>query len=370
MKKVFSIITFLFYVALVQAQTPVFYESFNQCSGKTGWNGNLGENEPIFDNPGWSKTPEDPDGLVFAGNQCIRLGNTSSSKVTLKTPSINLKGSGFLIFKAGAWNTTSEKVNINIAIKGARIIPNQQIDEFGNIKLIRGKFTVYKMQFETIEDSEDNIQISFAAIAPKSNRFFLDEVEVYSTLPINISQLGYSTLATKLPYQLPEGITAYKVTENEDRSNIKIVALDRQIIPAETGVLLKGEKGSYNANFVVNGGSAITDNILQIQLTAGIVTPEPNNQIYVLNTGPNGPGFYWQVEGGTSANVGAGRCYLNINIPADQAAQGLNLDEGIISTISEMQSITKPTETYDLAGRRVQNLGRGLYIVNGKKVIR
>jgi hypothetical protein len=45
--------------------------------------------------------------------------------------------------------------------------------------------------------------------------------------------------------------------------------------------------------------------------------------------------------------------------------------EGDATGISEVRSMTEDgkNDIYDLQGRKVQNPGKGLYIVNGKKVI-
>lgn len=371
MKKVISIITILILVVSSYAQTPIFYESFNDISGEGGndgkWNGSLEETVAVLN--GWSVTPTSK---VFQAKQCIRIGHYGMNKIiSLRTPSIKIHGAGVLIFKAAAWNTKAEKEYIKVSIGGADFTSNQ-IDEEGKIKLEKGKWNEYYIFFNVWKDIE-NINIKFETISPYSNRFFLDEVQVYSSFPISISPLGYSTLYSVPAYQLPDEITAYKIVKQEE--NIKLEALGTQQVPANSAVLVKGKTGTYTANLIMDGGVKITDNLLlgnvALEGETKKVTPkDPQNQIYVLNKGVNGVGFYWQTEGGGSANVGAWRCYLELNITGEQAVQGISLTEEYITATPLPKHAKGSLSVYDLAGRQVQQLGRGLYIVNGKKIIR
>lgn len=370
MKKVFFVITFLLITIITYGQAPIFYESFDTNKGKGGNSGGwqrLKDYVPALSDQDW-----DFGKFAYQGDKCLRYGHTNlgtSGKVT--TPSINIKGMGVLFFKAGSWITASEVKRIKLSMSGAMIIDGNERKESVNVDLNQGEFGNYIFKFE-VQEGVEAIKISFETVAEKNNRFFLDEVVVsQSSFSINISQLGYSTLYSMIPYQLPDDISAYKIVRNEEQTNIKITPLSIKVIPAETGILLKGKPGSYNTTFLMDGGPSLTDNILLGQLVSRKVTPKlEKNQIYVLNSGPNGVGFYWQVEGGVSAVVGAGRCYLEANIKEEQAKQGLSLDEEIITTIDHTFPSTDSKEIYDLTGRRVQQLGHGFYIVNGKKVIR
>ena len=105
---------------------------------------------------------------------------------------------------------------------------------------------------------------------------------------------------------------------------------------------------------------------------------ETGYKYYVLANGDEGLGFYKQgTRNGASIKLAAHRA-------------GLRLDESIgraKSFIIDFEAAHKEAETtgiqtvkpttpakeniiYDLQGRRVTNPGRGIYIVNGKKVVR
>ena len=94
---------------------------------------------------------------------------------------------------------------------------------------------------------------------------------------------------------------------------------------------------------------------------------EINGNIYVLNTGTKGAGFYKLAENGT---VPANKAYLVY----DGAAGALDyfLFDETTSISEELRVKSEEIATapvYDLQGRRVKNAAKGVYIVNGKKTV-
>jgi hypothetical protein len=86
---------------------------------------------------------------------------------------------------------------------------------------------------------------------------------------------------------------------------------------------------------------------------------------YLLTNGSQGVGFY-RCTGGTLA---ANKSYLQL----DGSLQTVRIRLGNNATGIE-STIEKDTQDsiviYDIMGRRVKNLGKGIYIVNGKKIIK
>ena len=94
---------------------------------------------------------------------------------------------------------------------------------------------------------------------------------------------------------------------------------------------------------------------------------EINGNIYVLNTGTKGAGFYKLAENGT---VPANKAYLVY----DGAAGALDyfLFDETTSISEELRVKSEEIATapvYDLQGRRVNAPTKGVYIVNGRKVV-
>ena len=65
--------------------------------------------------------------------------------------------------------------------------------------------------------------------------------------------------------------------------------------------------------------------------------------------------------------VPANRCYLTA--PAG-SVKALAFPDGTLTSISEIQAADEKAVIYDLSGRRVSKATKGIYIINGKKVIK
>ena len=70
-----------------------------------------------------------------------------------------------------------------------------------------------------------------------------------------------------------------------------------------------------------------------------------------------------------SGTLAAGKCYLNVSSYSSLAREFFIDDEGEITEIEEVEAKKEEDEYYDLSGRRVLNPTRGIYIINGQKVI-
>lgn len=192
-------------------------------------------------------------------------------------------------------------------------------------------------------------------------RYFLERV---TTLPVSISAAGYATLYCPVALTIPGGVTAYTAEASLGADHLTLTAIDGGIIPANTGVILAGDEGSYNFD-ITTGGSASSE------LTGGYVTinrskTEEIYDSYILSGGINGIGFY---RDGPTTLAGF-KAYL----PASALASVKGFitwdfgDATAIQTISNaLQSENR--EIYNLAGQRLNSLQRGVNIVNGKKVL-
>ena len=122
-------------------------------------------------------------------------------------------------------------------------------------------------------------------------------------------------------------------------------------VPAGEGVLLKGVTTETN-----------------------LATTADGYVNYVLGSGSNGTGFYRVPTEGTT--LAAGRAYLTIpaETAASRSALRLSFDDeeeatGIDASLTNSEERIVNGAVYDLQGRRVEQLQRGLYIRNGKKVV-
>ena len=147
-----------------------FYESFNTCAG-TGGNGDkfngTGTDKSEYDNNGWDGT------RVSAANKCIKVG-TGDKKGSIISPTISVSKDGLLTFKAAAWEARDEKLTIKVSVSSGELTYNNTSAKEQTITLDKGAWKDYEM---TVSGTT-SFRVTFAAATNESNRFFLDEVMV------------------------------------------------------------------------------------------------------------------------------------------------------------------------------------------------
>ena len=202
---------------------------------------------------------------------------------------------------------------------------------------------------------------------------------------VDFAKSSYLTAYSDQALVVPTGVKAAVVTANGEgiRNDYRYNSGD--VIPAGTGVLLKGGKGnSFYLSASESTEMAPEDNLLHGTLNDEMTNVAGADKYYKLSydraTGTE-IGFYWgAANGGAFMNKG-GKAFLAI--PATlQAAQLtgfslFDLDNNQAITGIE-HATTTPAATlrvYDLNGRRinvnhVDELPQGIYVINGKKVIR
>ena len=170
-----------------------------------------------------------------------------------------------------------------------------------------------------------------------------------------------------LDFTSVSGLKAY-IASGHNNNTGKVMLSRIYDVPAGTGVILMGETGSYNVPVAV--ASSSYSNYLKGVTTATTITPTSDGyNNYILANGINGIGFYPVGEEGTLA---AGKAYLQLPSSVS-SAKGFTLsfeDETTgISDNYEVEIMNSDAAVYDLQGRKVKNPSKGLYIVNGKKVV-
>lgn len=184
-------------------------------------------------------------------------------------------------------------------------------------------------------------------------------------------------------FLVPAGCTAYIITSVTPVSGSSGTAVVKafaagSIIPKQTGFILQGTPGAtiaYQAN-VTGMEVDVTGNLL-----IGTATEQEFSgagyRYYLFSKGAGGQGFYYQgTRQGTSIKLGAHKAGLRLSTAGFAPSKSFvfdfeeakrNLTTGIKSVASESREADNTV--YDLQGRRVQNPSKGVYIVNGKKVI-
>ncbi len=172
-----------------------------------------------------------------------------------------------------------------------------------------------------------------------------------------VGEAGYATYVTKHNVSFPEGVTAYIVTSIE---STYVQMEEVASAPKGTPVILKGE-GTHQL-----APAASTADVNGNQLKVSDGTVKGDGTIYALANKTDGVGFYRVKE---DITVPAGKAYLEVATSND-VREFLAFTEGEtdgIQTLSD--SPLKGENIYSLSGQRVQKAQKGIYIVNGKKIM-
>ncbi|MBR6629042.1 MAG: exo-alpha-sialidase [Bacteroidaceae bacterium] len=197
---------------------------------------------------------------------------------------------------------------------------------------------------------------------------------------LTIGATGYATFFAPYAVKIPQGITAKYVNTEENAGSTGVLKYTelQDVIPANTAVVLKGEPGYYEFTTAYGTANVTANNAL---FGYAVNTPATDNTgisatdnndiyIYALANKSAGVAFYPFV----GSNYAAGKAYLNVNkLQTGSEVRSFALfDEDDATAIETLpgQDVDAESVAYDLSGRRVQKVQKGLYIVNGKKVIR
>lgn len=191
---------------------------------------------------------------------------------------------------------------------------------------------------------------------------------------INIAtEEGFGTFYTDKNYVLPQGLTAFGYTSIDDNNiltkSVEYVAGD--IVPANTAVVVKGAKGSYNYyNTEEAATKTIEKNLLKGVTTDTKIEAASGVKRYILTRADDGILAFYRTNTGT-INVKANRAYLEV--PTAMAVASFSL-EGTATGINNVVTTAAKQGIYTISGVRLnatttKELPAGIYIVDGKKVI-
>jgi len=203
------------------------------------------------------------------------------------------------------------------------------------------------------------------------------------TISVEITEAGYATVYyAQKALVVPAGVEAFIVTEDDiinEFENWGFVAnyAATETIPAGEAVILKGEPGTYE--FTVdptNSDWANWDNMLRgydpdYDLSA--MTTGPGNdsyKFYLLSTREDEVGLYYGAADGAAFECAPNKAYLAVPVSLANNTKSFIFDH--TTGIDAVQNTsTSDAAIYNLQGARmnIQKLNRGIYIMNGKKVV-
>lgn len=189
-----------------------------------------------------------------------------------------------------------------------------------------------------------------------------------ATFTVKIGETEWATLTSDkiLNFDGVSGLTA-KVVSDYNTSTKSVTTTQVTEVPAETPLLLNGAEGVYNVPVLASTSASISTNYLERGSGAAVDAGSGVTR-YVLSV--NGGNAEFQKIGTTHPVISTEKAYLEI--PEVVSARELTIDfnQDVTAINNLTPSISKGEGAFfNLAGQRVAQPTKGLYIVNGKKVI-
>lgn len=343
-----------------------------------------GEANSYKDFSGVTKT----SGAVYAGNSANKNGS-----IQLRSDKSN----------SGIVATTSGGRISQIIITWDNSTANaRQIDVYGNTNPYTSAAELYETsgntnqgeligslaKGETTLTIEGNypyvgIRSNDGALYIKDITFVWEKVSEPTTGSFSITDAGFATYYTDKAFVMPENVLGGIVTKANNETSQLTVSYNYQpgtVVPAKTPIVLKGEKGDYTVNYTTSEETAPAGNMLygadNVDADGMTFVEGTNVKYYKLALGNDGKcGFYWGAADGAAFEYTANRAFLAIDITdASQAPEGFSLDgdggttgiDGVMNGNDNSQKIYTVTGVY--AGKSLDKLPKGIYIVGGKKV--
>lgn len=304
---------------------------------------------------------------ISYGHRIIVSGTSRNLIFGKKGATLSLPAFPFAVSKIEVFgnNGASEKTKQNFFVGGEVVsteTTNAKIDHIYEIKEgYQAAGNIYTLKVTNANNTQINKIVVYAK----------DETVAGA---INIAtEEGFGTFYTDKNYVLPQGLTAFGYTSIEGNNtltkSVEYVAGD--IVPANTAVVVKGAKGSYNYyNTEEVATKTIEKNLLKGVTTDTKIEAKSGVKRYILTRADDGILAFYRTNSGT-INVKANRAYLEV--PSAMAVASFSL-EGSATGINNVVTTAAKQGIYTISGVRLnatttKELPAGIYIVDGKKVI-
>lgn len=194
---------------------------------------------------------------------------------------------------------------------------------------------------------------------------------------LTMGAVGYATLYYgDLALVVPEGVSAHTMRVKNDQLVWSKTYTAGATIPQATGVVLKGQQGSYT--FKVSQAEGEADAANMLKGTDEAATTTGGDSYFFLSPDPDNPenvGFFWGADNGGAFTNGAHKAYLAV--PEGASAKRVrgyaftSQTTGVDALPTRFDATApggSPT-LVNLWGQQVSSSYKGIVIKNGKKYI-
>ncbi len=214
---------------------------------------------------------------------------------------------------------------------------------------------------EVLDNVADNANYGYNEYVDATNALTTAIAVIYAPHTLNVTAAGWATLYLDFNAAIPADVEAYTVTEIKN-GYVTLTEVEG-VLPANTGVLVNAAQGNYTFNYAAEATANVEGNLLE----GTVAATEIGAEAYVLSIVDGNVGLYKaQMAGGVWLN-NANKAYLPASATNGAASYSFRFGEG--TTGIENVEVENANVIYDLTGRQVNAVERGIYIINGKKVL-
>ena len=194
-------------------------------------------------------------------------------------------------------------------------------------------------------------------------KFTYQDAQVLGITSITLSESGLGTFCNSKTVKMPEGLTAYTATV--DNNAVTLTKVEDGIIPAGNGVVLSGEASkSYDIEVTTSDKTKLGSNELVGTIERTLIE---NDYSFVLVYDKNQAKSYFK-NFKNGAYLPAGKAYLPIPTATQDAKFHIVIDA--TSGINAIENGSKADKAYyTLDGQKAIAPQKGVYIHCGKKVV-
>lgn len=187
------------------------------------------------------------------------------------------------------------------------------------------------------------------------------------TLPFGVvNGKSYATFcSSERHFNIPAGVKAYYVSGyTHENAAYTITMTEAADIKAGEGYVMIGNGANSYTFEEKTEGTALTENYL-MGLTASKAsdTFEDCDFIFAQN---NGTVCFYAIDKSQGGSLAAGKAYLHLSDAQGVQSVGVRFGD---ETAVDILKREEDNAIYDLRGQKVDKMGKGIYIVRGKKVM-
>ena len=185
-----------------------------------------------------------------------------------------------------------------------------------------------------------------------------------------ISTIGWSSFSAQAPLDFSESEVEAYIATSADENSVTLKKVSGTVA-AGTGLLLKGTAGQkYFIPTAVSGTDYSSTNHLVAAPSETTITSATAGDNYVLSVDNSSNPIFAKVDNDLyPATVGAGKAYLHFDVSPSRTLTFNIEDEATGINETKGTKVLDKNVFFNLAGQRISQPTKGMYIVNGKKVI-